>query len=258
MNVNSVGAKQYAPLCNFKGCGKSENLGVTLPNPSEYDYEPLYTPYEKADRLKSEYKGKIMEACFDKDGKLNPRIRRHLDESKFVFELKEGCPEVMTIKEALKRSIMGESKVNMDMFHGTPTIEQRDSIIENGFDPKRISRAEFGPGIYFTPSEGEAMIYGNAKVLAKLKGRCARFDGPFYSKVANGAVLNAVQKFVGLKSKGYPTTQLEHESAQRIVNEYVRTVLCDELGYDFGYGASRSKACYVAFNPEAITDIKRF
>jgi len=262
MHISAIKNQGTGSFARFHFNGKNKNIessGLNLPNSSDYDYLPLSINPDKALRLKKEYSDKISDACFDDNGKLNPVIKKKLDESHFVFELEDGTPQVMTIKEALKSCVLSSRPVDMQVFHATFTKETAQNIIDKGFDPMRISRTEFGPGFYFAPSEGDAMNYGSAQLSVRLKGNMAIMDhGKYYQKIANSAVINSVRDFTGLKSTGYPTSEIEARSAEKIVNEYARNVLTEELGYDCAYGAGGGKNCLVAFNPKAISDVKLF
>ena len=247
----------------FKGGGnkktqkaQNEKFNVKLPDASHYDYSPLYTDIEEGSRLREEYREKLISACFDKEGKLHPLIKDKLDNSLFAFQLDGNTVKVMSIKDAVKSSVMSERSIDTDVIHATSGIENAKSIVKNGFDPKRISRTEFGPGFYFATSEGNAMNYGSAKVQARLKGKCAIMNGKYYENIKTDAVVNAVKEYTGMKSMGYPTYEIEDRVAEIVVDEYTRNLLVNELGYDCAYGSNGCMACYVAYNPDAIHDVE--
>lgn len=234
-----------------QGCFKD-----ILPNPERYDYSPLFTDPRTGSAKRKEYMSKIMDICFDKKGELNPAIKKHLDESLFLFDTKDGAQKLMTFKDAIKASIKGERMIDTNLYHATDMKETVQSIIKNGFDPQKIARTEFGPGFYFAGSEGEAMNYGSAKLTARIKGKCAHVDGKYYERVKTWKMQDKLKKFIGLNSFGYPTQEVENSVTSKIINEYARNILVNELGYDCAYGAEGGKACFVVYNPKAISDIK--
>lgn len=265
MNIAKISCINYRPNVNFKGQNpehKSESKDTIakfdLPEPSKYEYAPLYTDPKKADMLQKEYRSKLSKVCFDTDGRLNPVIKKKLDESFFVFDMPDGSSQVMTIKEAIKAYVKPSRPIDAELYHATFVREDAENIIKKGFDPQKIKRTEFGPGFYFTPSEGDAMNYGSAKVKARIKGNCGHINGKFYEKINNYKVQEGVKNFVGMKSVGYPTQDIEREVARTIINEYARNVIYQELGYDCAYGAGGGKACFVVFNPNSISDIEMF
>mgnify|MGYP001026232760 FL=1 len=266
MNISKISFAGHIGTANFKGQPKtikensSETLqtGFELPNATQYDYSPLFTDPRKGASLQEEYRAKLTDICFDKKGELNPVIKKKLDDSHFVFEQPDGTQKVMTIKEALKSYVKSSRPIDTSLIHATFVREDAMNIAKNGFDPKRIKRTEFGPGFYFSPSEGDAMNYGSAKVKARIKGNCAHMDGKFYEKINNYKTKEAVKKFVGLNSTGYPTQEIENSVANLVINEYARNVLYNEMGYDCAYGSGGGKSCFVVFNPDSISDIEMF
>ena len=67
-----------------------------------------------------------------------------------------------------------------------------------------------------------------------------------------------LKKFIGLNSFGYPTQEVENSVTSKIINEYARNVLYNEMGYDCAYGSGGGKSCFVVFNPDSISDIEMF
>ncbi len=264
MNIQKIYGFNYAQKTNFKSAISKDNkeqtttLGCKLPDSKQYEYAPLYTNPKKGSELQAQYKEKLRNICFDEKGNLHPAIKKKLDESCYIFEQPDGSSKLMTIKDALKSYVGNAKPIDTRLLHGTFVQEDADSIIKNGFDPKRINNTYFGPGFYFTPSEGDALIYGSAKVEARIKGNCAHANGKFYEKINNWPVQESVKKFIGLNSYGYPTQDIENGIANSIINEYVRNVLFNEMGYDCAYGANRGSSCIVVFNPDSISDIRPY
>ena len=48
----------------------------------------------------------------------------------------------------------------------------------------------------------------------------------------------------------------EHNVARRVLYEYTRNMIVDELGYDMAYGSSRFDSCYAVYNPKAISNVR--
>ncbi len=242
---------------SFKG---ASDFGVKnlLPNPQEYMYEPLFTKFEESQTKENEYKNKVNSLCILENGRIHPLIKGHLDESKFIFEFEGQKPMCDTIKNAIQSQILGEDDCDYKLFHATDTIETSKKIIENGFDPKYISRTKFGPGFYFAFTEGDALEYNSAKLQARCKGKCARVNGPYYDKIVTTPVTRSIEHFIGLEPCGYPVGKFNYEICLKILNEYVRNLFIEELGYDLAYGGDRNTSCIVAHNPKAISEIEQY
>lgn len=247
--------KISAPL-SFKGASQTLGVKDLLPNPKEYTYEPLYTPFEESERKEKEYINKLTSLCISKDGTIHPLIKKHLDESKFIFELNDGKSELLNIKDAIKAKIRKEEDIDCTLYHATYTKETAKKILENGFRPEFISRTKFGPGFYFAFSEGDALQYNSAKLRARCKGKCANMDGAYYDKIATSAVTKSIEDFIGLEPCGYPISKYNYDVCTKILNEYVRNLFVNEFGYDLAYGSEKGICCIIAHNPSAISEIE--
>lgn len=253
-SVNNLGRQKSFGCSN---CTKTMGVENELPNPALYaDLDRFDMDYRKQEALGKEYFDKIMNVCFDKNGKLDERLKCYLDNTKFNIATSGGEKKSMTIKEAIESSIFREYDVDLNLYHATFTKEVGEQIIKEGFDPNKISRTQFGPGFYFSPSEGAAMAYNSAILRADCKGKCAHVDGPYFDRITDSNVTSDIAKFIGLSSKGYGTGTQEHNVARRVLHEYTRNMIIDELGYDMAYGSSRFDSCYVVYNPKAISNIR--
>lgn len=244
-------------LLSFKG---ANGLGVKkmLPNPQDYMYQPLCTTFEESEKKEKEYKDKVNSLCILKNGKLHPLIKEHLDESRFIFEFENQKPMCDTIKNAIQSQIIEVRDFDSKLFHSTDTTQTREKILKNGFDPKFISRTKFGPGFYFAFTEGDALEYNSAKLKARCKGKCARINGAYYDKIVSMPIAKSIEDFIGLEPCGYPVGKFNYEICSKILNEYVRNLFIEDLGYDLAYGSDRTTTCIVAHNPNAISEIEAF
>ena len=208
----------------------------------------LEAPIQKCEESIEALKVKASEV-FDKNGKLNSLIKKMLDESQFVFDV-DGKSKLMTIKDYTKANIREIRKYNKDrywgMYHATFTKEVADQIIKNGFDYKKISRAQHGPGIYLAFAEGQAMQYGSSKLRIDItkNGKEALLNPGWYKQVESSGAASKVRKFTGADSK----------KVGQAVNEYVRSYLADELGCNLGYANGE----LICFNPEVMGNIRHF
>ncbi|MBR3605881.1 MAG: hypothetical protein IKL52_07620, partial [Candidatus Gastranaerophilales bacterium] len=100
-----------------------------------------------------EYKKQLNEA---KKTVLTPKIEQFLSNGRFKFCDKDGNITTLCLEDKIKQSIKKISSIDADLYHATFTKENAQNIIENGFDEKLISRTKYGPGFYFTYSEGDA------------------------------------------------------------------------------------------------------
>lgn len=265
MEISNFNPAIYANIgnyskTNFKGNEKIETMGVEneLPNPKEYtDCDNFMIPYEKRKELSDEYSDKIIQICFDKDGKVDDRIKKYLDNTKFNIETSTvGEKKPMTIKEAINSSIVRRYRAKGDFYHATAYKEIGDKIIEEGFDPMKISRTKFGPGFYFSPSEGGALAYSSCVLKSGFDGECAQVDGPFYERITGSDAIKNLGEFIGLKSNDYSTRMTEYEILTKILNEYSRDYLVNELGIDMACGSSRAECCFAVFNPKILSNIR--
>lgn len=255
-----------SPICyryfkgNLKNNMQKRTMGVEnqLPNPALYaDCSSFSLPFSKVEALKKDYTQKIMHICFDSNKKLDKRLSDFLDSQTFEIETSTpGVKKQMTIKDAVRESVVRTGKLDMTLFHATGYKEIGDQIIKEGFDPFKISRAQFGPGFYFSPSEGGAREYSGCVLKADCKGNCATFSDPFYDRIARSNVTNEIAKFIGLDSKDWTLKELEHGVCSRVLNEYTRDFLVNDLGYDMGFGFTRFDSCFAIYNPAAISNIR--
>lgn len=162
----------------------------------------------------------------------------------------------MTIKEAISESVLRSEKAQGYSYHATDYKEIGEKIIKEGFDPMKISRTKFGPGFYFSPSEGGALFYSSCVLKSDFDGNCAIVDGPFYERILDSDVHKKLADFIGLKSNEYSLMIQEEKIINKLVNEYARNVIVNELGYDMAYGSSRAESCFAVFNPNILSNIR--
>lgn len=240
-------------------CAQTMGIEDKLPRPEKYaECSSWMIPYEKRDALKNEYKSKILEAVTTPDGKLDKRIVDFLDNQKFEIEdVKTGQKSLKTIKEAIDSAIVRTYDVDTSAYHATWTREVGEQIIKNGFDPSKISRTKLGPGFYFSAAEGGAFEYSSCILMADFKGNCAQVTGPFYEKIMDSYPGHALANFIGLKSKDYDLGMAESEVCTKLINEYARDYLVNDIGVDMAYGPSgRFETCYAVYNPDVISNTR--
>lgn len=253
-SVNNIGRQKSFGCSN---CPKTMGVENQLPNPALYaDLDRFDMDYRKQDALGEEYFNKIISVCFDENGKLDERLKSYLDNEKFEIADKNGVKKNMTIKEAIESSIIGDFDFDNTLYHATWTTEVADQIIKNGFDVNKISRTQFGPGFYFSSSYGAAREYNSAVLKADCKGKCAHVDGPYFDRITDAGVTSNIARFIGLTANGYGTAKYEHNVARKVLHEYTRNMIVNELGYDMAYGSSRVDSCFVVYNPKSISNIR--
>ena len=184
----------------------------------------------------------------------NPELKEYLDKHTFLYNCEDGKVRNLNVLQILEQNTYPLSDVDMEMYHSTPSKEIAQKIIKEGFNTKYISRTMFGPGFYFSPSQADAMNYYRAILKADCKGKCAKIKTGFYSDIWQKELKNEVSKLTR-SIPGYKSNIYFPSNSEKITNEYIRTLLCD-MGYDFGYGSNGRTHCYVAFNPDAITNIQ--
>lgn len=257
LGVYSVG--NYKQVSFAKNVQQTKTMGVEdkLPNPKLYvDIDNFMFPYSQAEKLKTEYTEKIKSVCFDENGKVDEKIKNFLDTEKFEIKAHDGSKKLMTIREAIEESIVQTDNVNATLFHSTFVKENGQQIIDNGFDPNKISRVQLGPGFYFSGSEGGAREYNSCVLKADCKGKTAIFNEPYYERIVSSGIPSKLAEFIGFSSKDYGTGMIEFQMTDKILNEYTRNLIVDELGYDMAYGRAKQDTCYVVYNPDAISNIR--
>lgn len=255
MNVLSLHYPQIKQQVLFKGA-QFKNASK-LPKSEDYDYLPLMTTLQVASYLEKEYKTQLNNIFFDSNGKLNDNIKQFLDETEFDFCLSDGSVEKKTLGQKLKESVREVLEIDCDLFHATSGMETAQKIITEGFNPQFISRTKFGPGFYFAGSEGDARNYGSPVLVVQCNGSYAQMKPNYYSDITSFSnALFKLKDFLGLKSNGYPTAQTEAQVCSRILNEYCRNYLVEELGIDFSYGSDGRSSAIIAHNLDKLTDIK--
>ena len=218
-------------------------------------------PWEVFEAKKKMYINKLYETYFDEKGKVIPEIKAFLDET--VFNIKTGGGKeqketISTIKDYLKKSIHEKSNITGELFHGSMNP---DKIVSEGFDPKRISRTNLGPGFYFS-SEGVAREYGGV-VVATIKdsgATCANADDRFYENLVSGDVANKLTDFLGFKKEFCEEGMIQREFLSTIVNQYSRDYIVEDLGVDalcgFG-GATPFDYCTCVLNTDIFKSIAK-
>lgn len=183
------------------------------------------------------------EDCFSDNYELNPVVKKLIDNSKFLLQTQNG-DEYVSIKDAIKTYITNDwGDIDIPMiYHACSTYNTVDKIIQKGFEPKYISRTMYGPGFYFTGSEGDARNYGTAIMTAELKGHCCVLDPKWYDAISSDSVTGKISNLTGS----------DYFQSKAILNEYVRKLMYEELGVDFAY-------CYgnqVVFNQASILNMQ--
>ena len=255
MKISSIN-NSYIPLkINFKALQQNKRLDL----PNSNDYELISHDYfcKKQLELQDKYRVQLQEICFP-DGKLNNDIKKFLDETKFEFE-KFGVKDEKTIGEKLSEAILTTQYCEGDLYHATFTSEVANKIIKEGFNPEYISRTKCGPGFYFTSSEGDARNYGSCVLKVFCKGKQARMKNDYYNDILNKSDISTKLKdYLNFKSINYSTGHVQSEICTRIINEYCRNYIANELGIDITYASSGSTCAIVVHNLDAISDIHQY
>ena len=218
-------------------------------------------PYEVFEAKKKNYIDKLYATYFDENGKVIPEIKEFLDETVFDMRIGGGRSEkqvVSTIKNHISSSIHDVETIKGELFHGTLRPEL---VLENGFNPRYIARTNLGPGFYFA-GEGEAREYGTVLVgkIRESGATAAKADDRFYEGLEVGDTSRKLSEFLGFKSESTEESMIQHEFASKIINEYSRDFIVNELGIDIlrGYGgASPFDYCTCVLNPEIFEKIYR-
>lgn len=257
LGIYSISNSLVKTSFGCKDCKRTMGIKDKLPNTALYaDINRFDLDYDKRQALCDEYFNKIMSVCHDENGNLDSRLKDYLDNTKFEIADKNGIKRMMTVKEAIEGSILRSYDIDIPLFHATYTKEIGEQIIKNGFDPNKISRTQFGPGFYFSGSEGAAMQYNSAVLVADCKGKCAHVDGPYFDRITDSGIYGKLAEFIELPMQEYGFGTVGHDVCRKLLFEYTRNMIVNELGYDMAYGSSRVDSCYAIYNPKAISNIK--
>lgn len=221
-------------------------------------------PWEVFEAKKSSYINKLYATYFDEKGKLIPEIKEFLDGKTFDIISGSGRDEKIvtsTIKDYLANSIHNPKVITGELYHGTQKAEK---IIEEGFNPKHISRTNLGPGFYFAGAS-EASEYGTV-IAAKIKdsgATCADADNSFYAKISHptGDLFKQLFEFMGFSNKHCEETMIQREFLPKIIDEYARDYMVNDLGIDAlkGYGGSTPfDFCVCILNPNVFENIRKY
>lgn len=261
MKIQACNIGMYTKTYSFKSNVSNSSSNILrdkLPNPQMYaDYNNPNIDWDTKDRLREEYSDKLLQACFSEDKQLDKRIVDFLDGTKFDIKTSNGILKKMTVGEALKDSIQEIRPYSGRLYHATSSIETARKILNEGFDPFKISRTKIGPGIYCTGSEGHAIEYSTAMLLFEYQGNCACVESEFYERIKNGDVLGSICKYVGMETASYPFGHDAYQVAGKVLNEYVRHYFINELGIDMVEGRTgyceRSTAI---FNFDKVSNLR--
>ena len=226
----------------------TNNISPVKFGSEQQKYQPQYIGQIIATKLGADLTPKEpapihLEDCFNDNYELNPVIKKLLDKSKFLIETNDGT-ELITIKDAIKKFVTNDwGDIQIPQFyHACATYNTVDKILQKGFEPKHIKRTMYGPGFYFTGSEGDARNYGSALLVADLKGHCCVLDPKWYDSISSDSVTGKISYLTGS----------DYFQSKAILNEYVRKLMYEELGIDFAY-------CYgnqVVFNQDSIQNME--
>lgn len=283
MQINALNS-----VCNYAGLQKSKKASTNFCAAGAQRNPVLLGVFDPREiiRKENEYKEELVNTFFVTQElpngksvkKLDPEIKERLDELEFEFEGPDGEKFSSDVKNAIEAFIQRDEEgfdVIRNLLHGT-MCESIDDIIKNGIDPMKCKRTVFGPGFYFAFSEGTAQDYSSAKLEADIKrtqkedgtkARIVRFDGDFYNKISNCALTTAVNDILGL-DVGFDSPynpfapdyrRLNSEFISKVVDEYCRDILVNELKIDAGYGNARGyHSCLVVFNPDSIENVRDY
>lgn len=219
-------------------------------------------PYEVFEAKKLAYINKLYATYFDENGKVIPEIKQFLDESVFNMKIGGGRMEkqvTSTIKNHISSSIHDVETVYGELYHGAM---KPDALLNEGFNTRYINRTNLGPGFYFA-GEGEAREYGTV-IAAKIResgATAAKADDRFYEGLPIGDAASKLSKFLGFKTDKYSEEMMiQQDFVSKIINEYSRDFIVNELGIDIlkGYGgATPFDYCTCVLNPDIFEKIYR-
>lgn len=289
--LNSAAGLKTSGNVNFKANSAVSDLNFG--NMDKTHYVRVFDPKQEIideENYRQELLGRFFVDKKDEDGnlvtdknskvatELDPAIKQALDSTVFEFKGPDGKLFEGTIKDAIERFVIYDDNLPerfVGLLHGT-SRENIKAIMENGPDMRKVKNSAFGPGMYFALSEGDAQDYSGAKLMADVvrmqrndgeKGKFVRWDGNFYDKITNGNVISALDKILDIEPepleydpfRPYYIGRVKSEIPHRILDEYCRNVIKDELAIDAGYGTAPGfHSCIVVFNPDSIVNMSDY
>ena len=229
----------YKPIRYENNLKKNQN--------SKVNFTGIYS-----DMLKSTYDVDIIRYLerFENDLMRNKdKIYEYLDSNTILYNDKE-----QTITEHLRDMFdLDTTEYNSSgtLLHKTSRPQE---IIQNGFDVNKINITNFGPGIYFSQSEGELTIYSGETMKADFEGSVCYGKNLDRYNAINSHATNLIRKMMKQKFEFGPTTMAEQEVLRKFVHEYSRRKIAEDLGIDASY--NRGGQYFIVFNPEKLSNIR--
>lgn len=168
-----------------------------------------------------------------------------------------GCQNgnITSVEDALKSlfSEKTEYKTVNNLLHKTPEANV-NNIIENGFDTSKISKTEYGPGIYFGFSEGALDIYSGKTLKAEYEGNTAHGTNIDQYNELKRNMTSELSKALNKPMMFSQYGMAEHEVLSQFVNEFCTKKISDDLGID-GATTNSREGYFIVFNKNAIKNI---
>ena len=161
-----------------------------------------------------------------------------------------------TITDILK-SYFGEEK-EQKKINGLMHKTQRENvepITSNGFDFSKVNTTEYGPGMYFSGSETELLIYSGETIGIDYEGTTAVAKNIKEYNSLKSSLINEVRKYLNLGFSNIENVMAEAEViSNTIINEYCREKIVNDLGID-GAFIPYGNSYFEVFNPNAIKNV---
>ena len=219
--------KRYSQKTQFKG----SSFGT-------YDFSCEYG-YEKYAR-----------AFWEKLQNNKEYIYAHLDNLTIDMEGKKA-----PIKEHVNGMFRKGNK-NLQKYSFFHRTYYPDEIVKNGFDFTKINQTKYGPGMYFSCSEGEVQIYNGTTLKADFEGTTAIGDDLDKYEQLLMPITTEIRKYFGM-SLGYtPEGMTEYHVLKKFCDQYVRNIIVNKLNID---GATCYGGRYfIVFNPKSLSNIRKY
>ena len=152
MKINPVNNLSYSQKLSLKG-----NLCTTATAP--FVVEAPKSDDRYSFECANEYRDNVLNALNERKDELYDYLDSLTDDDGLTFTDKLADMFDMETGEIKEETFL----------HKTSS-ENVEDLEENGFNPDKIGRTEYGPGFYVGVSEGALLIYPGVKMQVKYKG----------------------------------------------------------------------------------------
>ncbi len=194
-------------------------------------------------KMYEDYYQALHDACFEENGKLKDSVVGYFKGKVFAMTDTDGKKGLQTVPQFLKGNIRknppnpwyNPTGKGMMYYHATDTRETAQKIKEEGFDPNKLSRSQYGPGVYLALSEGAARSYGSCVMLCRLNSdRSGHVGDKFYDRLRYSNVTKQIADDFGFKrTEDAMADVIQMKFANDLLDTFARDYIRDAMQIDY-------------------------